>query len=71
MTYDEDHFYDVLERDKYDFVFVHKSLPAVFDGVYVDVSNEDGEGSTVYTTVRLSREDARRLATKILELLDD
>ena len=64
-------FFDALEGNKNDFVFVHKSIPVIFDGVYVDVSETLTNGIERYSSVRLTRRDARALAAKLIELTND
>lgn len=63
-------FYDVLENNQHDYVYVHASIPQVFEGVYLDVCETMTDGSEKYASVRLSRPDARALATKLMELTE-
>ena len=61
-------FYDVMENDKDDFVFVHPSIPQVFEGIYLDVSQILTDGTERYASVRLSLPDTRALAKRLMEL---
>ena len=62
-------YFDVIDR--HDFVYVHKAIPQIFEGIYVDVCEVYEDGGQKYSSVRLSRPDARALAHRILRYLDE
>jgi hypothetical protein len=62
-------FFDVI--DTHDFVSVSPSRTPIFEGIYVHVIESRVDGVEYECSVRLSRPDARALARKILELLED